>query len=272
MTKSAEDAEREVEASRDELDRTMEALKERMTPGQLLDEAMRTMGGAGNQILARFVDQAKENPMPLAVMGVGLAWLMTSNRRASAASGSRGYEPRSFAPVGEAGADDGGGPGIGERMHDVADRASGAAASAREKIGDAAAGVAGAARDAKHRAANAMHLAADRAGAYGEQTRDAIAELIEREPLLIGGAGLLAGLALGAALPATAAERRYIGPMAEKAADKTRTLAQEGLEKVKDTAAAVYGGAKDELERRTEGPGSQEAAETPYDYGASPPH
>ena len=70
MMKSAEEVEREVEASRGELDRTVEALKDKMTPGQIFDEATRAMGGAGQQVMSKFVDQARENPMPLAVMGL----------------------------------------------------------------------------------------------------------------------------------------------------------------------------------------------------------
>ena len=109
MTTSAMDAEREVEASRGRLDQTMEALRDKMTPGQLFDEAMHTMGGAGSQIASKFVEQAKENPLPLAVMGLGLAWLMSSNNRSAARSAWR--EPRSFAYDGDDSDHTGEGPG-----------------------------------------------------------------------------------------------------------------------------------------------------------------
>ena len=67
MTKTAADIEREVEASRSNLDRTVESLKDKMTPGQLFDETSRALGSTGQQVFAKFVEQAKENPMPLAV-------------------------------------------------------------------------------------------------------------------------------------------------------------------------------------------------------------
>lgn len=96
MTKTAEDVEREVEASRGNLDRTVEALKGKMTPGQLFDEAAHAMGGAGQEMFSKFVDQAKENPMPLAVMGLGLAWLMSTSNKGGARPTTA--EERSFAP------------------------------------------------------------------------------------------------------------------------------------------------------------------------------
>ncbi|WP_334165458.1 DUF3618 domain-containing protein, partial [Phenylobacterium sp.] len=65
--KSAADVEREVEASREELERTVEALKDKMTPGELFNEASRAMGGAGNRMMMKVVDQAKENPVPVAL-------------------------------------------------------------------------------------------------------------------------------------------------------------------------------------------------------------
>ena len=148
MTKTAADVEREVEASRGNLDRTVDALREKMTPGQLFDEASRAMGGAGQQVLTKFVEQAKENPMPLAVMGLGLAWLMSTSSK-SAPSAPRGYRSLSDIASTTSGR-------LGERVHGAGDKVSDMVDGAREKVGDMASSV-----------GDLRRTAADRAGEYG---------------------------------------------------------------------------------------------------------
>ena len=281
ITKSSEEAEREVEASRSELNRTMEALKDRMTPGQLFDEAMRMSGGAGQQIMAKFLDQAKANPMPLAVMGVGLAWLMTSNNRPP------GYrESRSFAPADGSGMTyyDTGADGEGltdklsDAMSDAGDRAadmagsardalSGAAGSARSALSsasdtarsrmhdgagalsDAASGAARSAKDAAQRVGSVAGDAAQKASEVGHRAQDALADLLQREPLLAGGLGLLLGLAVGAALPSTDAEDRLLGATRDRVLEKGKALAQDKIGDVKDVAQAALESAKDEIQK-----------------------
>jgi hypothetical protein len=235
MTKSAEDVEREVETSRENLDRTVEALKSKMTPGQLFDEATHAMGGAGQQVFSKFLDQAKENPMPLAVMGLGLAWLMsTSNKGGSRPST---YEERAFAPAP--------GRGIGDKVHAVGDKASDLISGAREKLSGATAS-----------AGEFGHTAADRAMHYGQQAKRSFAEVLEKEPLLLGAAGLLVGAAIGAALPPTEAEDRTIGPMRDKMFDKGKDLAQSGMQQAGDVAQAAYSSVKSELQQSADDGGA----------------
>lgn len=73
MTKSAEEIEREVERTRSHMDRTVDELSERMSPGQLLDEVVRGMRGSGR--LSGMGRQVREQPLPLALFGVGLVWV-----------------------------------------------------------------------------------------------------------------------------------------------------------------------------------------------------
>jgi hypothetical protein len=245
MTKSAADVEREVEASRGELDRTVEALKDKMTPGELFDEASRAMGGAGRQVISKLVEQAKENPMPLAVMGLGLAWLMTST--------SRPYEPRSFASSASSG------PGLGEKVREVGHKATDALFSAKEKLGDAVTSAGEAGRSAAHDLGSATGAAAGRAETYGRQAGRGFMDMLEREPLLIGGLAVAVGAAIGAALPSTEAEDRIVGEARDRLVEKGREAMQEGLEKAEEVAQAAYSGAKAEVENVTRG--SSEADE-----------
>lgn len=227
MTKTAADVEREVEASRGDLDRTVDALREKMTPGQLFDEASRAMGGAGQQVLSKFVEQAKENPMPLAVMGLGLAWLMSTSGK-----------PRPSAPPGYREPRDWGQPqnGLGDRVHAAGDKVSDLVAGARGKVSDAASSMSELGRSA-----------ADRAGEYGDSVQRRFADILEREPLLLGAAGLLVGAAIGAALPPTGFEDRVVGPVRDKVMDKGKDLAQTGIQQASDVAQTAYAALKTDL-------------------------
>lgn len=236
MTKTAADVEREVEASRGNLDRTVDALRDKMTPGQLFDEASRAMGGAGQQVMSKFFEQATENPMPLAVMGLGLAWLMSTSGK-SGASAPAGYRnPSDFAAPHT---------GLGERVHAAGDKVSDLVAGARDKVADASASL-----------GDLGHSAGTRAGELGERAQRSFAQVLEREPLLLGAAGLLVGAAIGAALPSTDLEDRMVGPVRDMILDKGKDLAQTGLHQAGDVAQTAYDALKTELQDSADSGGS----------------
>lgn len=251
MMKSAADVEREVETSRSNLDRTMEALKDKMTPGQLFDEASRALGSTGQQVFSKFVEQAKENPMPLAVMGLGLAWLMTSSGKKHSYDYSS-HEPRSFEPTGYdaesgryglAGAAD----GIGDKASELAAGVKEKLSDARHRIADAGASVGERGRSAAHGLNSAAHTAADKAGQYRDRAQRTFSRTLESEPLLIGAIGLAVGAAIGASLPHTDMEDRKLGPLRDKALEKGKELAEGTMQQAGEVAQAAYGSVKDEL-------------------------
>jgi hypothetical protein len=249
MNRTAAEVEAEVEASRSELDRNVEALKQKMTPGQLFDEAARLMGGTGQQVASKFVEQAKANPMPLAVMGLGLAWLMASNNRAPSYG-----ERRSFAPGDEYGygwegdqaAREGG--GLKEKAAGAGETASHALSSAREKLSAGAGSMADRGRAAGQQLGSATSAARERAGQVAHQAQRTFQQTLESEPLLIAGLGLIVGAAIGASLPSTAAEDRVMGEARDRVVGKGKDLAQTGLQKASGVAQTAYGAVKSELQ------------------------
>lgn len=257
MRTSAE-IEADVEASRSDLDRNVEALKQKMTPGQLFDETVRMLGGAGQQVAAKFADQAKANPMPLAVMGLGLAWLMMSNNKSqagSAAYGRAGYEPRSFAAsydpvtayVPEA-SGEGASHGLKDKARQLGEKAQDMVADVQEKVAGARDTLADTGRSAGHRLSAGLDSARQGASDAGRRAQQTFIDMLQAEPLLIAGAGLLVGLAVGAALPATEAEDRVFGETRDKLVEKGKAMAHEGLEKVSAATEATYGAVKSELQ------------------------
>ncbi|RWB50991.1 DUF3618 domain-containing protein, partial [Mesorhizobium sp.] len=84
--KSAAELEREAEATRARVVATAESIRDKMTPGQLVDElAGLFSGGAGAEMLANLKAQVRDNPLPLTVIGAGLAWLMLGSGASAAA-------------------------------------------------------------------------------------------------------------------------------------------------------------------------------------------
>ena len=164
----AAELEREAEAARARLSDTADQIRARMSPGQLMDEVLNQFrGGDGSQMLANLRGQVRDNPMALALVGSGLAWLMMgsgaqaqglagpSGAPSSPRTGSLRHRPAgelppggSYAggelglPRGSAGSE----PGTGERLGSR-DRPSGSAASG-SAVGSARSDMAHGASDA----------------------------------------------------------------------------------------------------------------------------
>jgi ElaB/YqjD/DUF883 family membrane-anchored ribosome-binding protein len=81
----ADRLERDLEQDREHLRATLGAIEEKMSPGRLLDEAMSYFNTGPKAFASDLTTQIRDNPMPALLTGVGLAWLMMSDRKAPAA-------------------------------------------------------------------------------------------------------------------------------------------------------------------------------------------
>lgn len=85
--KSAAEIEREVEGTRARLTGTIEELKERVSPNNLMDQAVDYLRGSGGQeFISNLGTSVRQNPLPILLIGAGIGWLMMSGNR------SRDYE------------------------------------------------------------------------------------------------------------------------------------------------------------------------------------
>jgi hypothetical protein len=202
--------------------------------------------------VAKLIDQAKANPMPFAVMGLGLAWLASNSNEKDARR--RSSEPRSFASDR---------PGLLDKAQDAAsgaigsvtDAVQGAAEHAGTTMSDTATAISDTASrsmgETRDRVATIGANAAQTAQDFSRRSRDAASDLFDREPLLVGVLGLFVGLALGAGAPATETEteKKALAPLASKVAGAAKEIAQDGLEQLSGAAEAAYSSAKDEFRR-----------------------
>lgn len=75
--KSSAQIQQEIEADRQRIGARIDAIQERMTPGRLVDEVLAYAKGSGGGEYLRSLGYAiKDNPIPVALMGIGLVWLM----------------------------------------------------------------------------------------------------------------------------------------------------------------------------------------------------
>lgn len=75
-TNEQTDLEHDVSAERARVDATINEIQNRLTPGQLIDEVLRHGRAPGKDFVASLGRTLADNPIPTALVGVGLMWLL----------------------------------------------------------------------------------------------------------------------------------------------------------------------------------------------------
>jgi ElaB/YqjD/DUF883 family membrane-anchored ribosome-binding protein len=290
MTSSAQ-LEREAEQTRSQLAQRLDELRERITPGQLVDEAVDYAKDSGGGVFVRNLGrQATANPLPVALIGAGIAWLMLSNGKrqsTAAASINRAAEAaidgarQSMADVGAQIGEFGqkASAQATEVGQQASERANNWASDASDRVTDARGPRAGNAisslsenassayETAKSRASETYERVADQAKQASSTTADTVAGLGQRtaaasrdllqfcktQPLVIAGLGMALGAILGALIPPTETEDNLMGETSDRLKDQAREVAEDQIERTK--SAAKSGFKQAEAEFNVEGPG-----------------
>lgn len=80
-TRTPEEIERDIERTRADFSSTVEALQQKLKPSELADQAREyVMATPPVASTMNAVNSVRANPIPYAMIGIGIAWLMTSNR------------------------------------------------------------------------------------------------------------------------------------------------------------------------------------------------
>jgi hypothetical protein len=268
---TSEQLEREAELTRAQIADSLAELRDRMTPGQVMDETLDYFrDGRAGQFVRNLRQQVVENPIPVALIGAGLGWLMLGNRASrsqsvlsnaaqmkttryepSAVAGAR-YSADRAARETSAWAKDAA-SGVGEASRDAGFKLKGAAREAGAAVGGAAASIGDAASSLYESAGEAYDMAADRARGAGrsastlganavESSRNLLAFLRE-EPLVLAGVGLALGAVLGTALQMTETEKQLMG----KASDAVKEGVGEAAEQTWEKGKAMANEAADQI-------------------------
>jgi len=77
MTRHHDDTlERDLADEQAKVAQTIDEIQHRLSPGQLIDEVMRHGRGTGSGVVANLGRTLSANPVPTALIGVGLLWLL----------------------------------------------------------------------------------------------------------------------------------------------------------------------------------------------------
>ncbi|MGZ8218184.1 DUF3618 domain-containing protein [Methylomagnum sp.] len=75
-----EDIEQDIEKTRNRMAGTLDDLQKKLSPGQMVDEALGYLDEKAGWIGSEVMGTLRDNPVPATMVGVGLAWLFMSGR------------------------------------------------------------------------------------------------------------------------------------------------------------------------------------------------
>lgn len=216
-----------------------------------LNNVSESMGDAGTYV----VSNAKRNPLPLALIGLGIGMLLMQNSR-STSGYSNGGRRRSNQQGGNQG---------GSALRQVASTTTGALSTAQKTVGNVAGSayegvgnvassayegvtnVAGSAYEGVTGAATSAYQGVTSlASTTGEQvqhlTRRAqtqYEQTLEENPLAIGAIALALGAVVGLAIPSTQYENQLLGDTRENLVQSVEEAARGAFERVQEVAGEV---------------------------------
>jgi ElaB/YqjD/DUF883 family membrane-anchored ribosome-binding protein len=264
----------EIEDTRAEMSQTINEIQERLSPEHLMGQVKETvrdatvgkvervmhqagetiadvtepareaMGRAGTVIkeTGRSVGQSMwRNPIPVALIGLGLGMLVMRQYRGSGGD----YERRGRTPrrsqyfttdemdYGETmgattGTEMDAGTtrtGMGTRMASGTGSVAGALNQVKETASDLA-------NRSTTAFSNLGTKAKDRASTVGRR----FGEVLRENPLAVGAVAVAAGTAVGLAIPSTRFESEYVGEASRNLVDKAQEIGREAIDKVQDAA------------------------------------
>jgi hypothetical protein len=173
------------------------------------DEVSRRGAGLGSIL--------REHPVALTLIGVGLAWLALTARSGERAVWSSGIPGRLGHRVQRLGED------VRDAASNAYDRANDTVRSAAEHLRDQVSGSGVGNIDP----AGMVRAGSDRVA----RTASGVTHFVEDNPLIGGAIGLAAGIAIGAALPSTRTEDRWLGEASDEAYGRLKTTAEGAIDR-----------------------------------------
>ena len=272
----------EIDSTRGRMDETIDRLENRLHGRHLIDEIVgffRRGDSEGrvdewkekvSRSAGTVVDSVKAHPVPLLMIGAGVAWLIYQNRSASRGSdyytGAIDYTGEDYPGTGyeSYGSSSGGGyeaqgysaEGLPEGS--TSSSVAGVAGQAKEKLSnlsnqarEKAAELSARGRQkldsARERASQLGHEAQERGRQVYDRTRERVVTTADQHPLEVGIGFLALGVLAGLAMPTPQVVSRSLAP----AADKLRQAGSDLVEKGKRVAHAATEAAK--VEAKTQG-------------------
>ncbi|MGQ0815809.1 MAG: DUF3618 domain-containing protein [Gemmatimonadota bacterium] len=242
MARDTEQLRVEIEHTRDRMSDTLGQLGERLNPRRIkqrvknnireatigrVENMARQAADRVNDSRNGLLNTIRDNPIPAAMVGIGLGWLLFNGRRER---DTGRLEARHHEDIGEF-------TGTGY-VGDVS------AATPRLKQDDAAGGPgASISHDretgVRERVSEVAHRAEERVSDVSHRVEDSFQRSLQDQPLAVGAVALAVGLAAGFAIPETRRESQLMGSARDRLMERARETASDAKERVQQVAERV---------------------------------
>ncbi|HUF61392.1 MAG TPA: DUF3618 domain-containing protein [Verrucomicrobiales bacterium] len=224
-----------IEATRERMDRTVDALSEKLDPRQVVDGISDWVGNASfedalesaRKSVKQAASHVRRHPVPYTLAGAGMAWLAVELIRKHGAGADQ--TASTWTEKGEAAKE-----AVSGALHTMGESAGRAATEAKEAVatgaGKAGRTLARGYARASEACQDAFHTTKDKLS--GRQ--DSIANVVAQNPLAVGGGLIALGVIAGILLPRTRAEDRWIGEGSERLLEGARNAGRAALQRGKD--------------------------------------
>lgn len=241
MSDTTQHLEHEIEAHRAGVEQTLDKLKQRLSVDQVVTDMGQFLGVENvRETLNAAGRQVRENPMALALIGAGVAWLVMG--RGSDAGSSRS-EWRGDGTTGYRGASDDrwhSGDTGHHPMNPSSESLTDKARATVSDLGETLAEVPGKVQDAVGRATEGVQSTVDAAREKAASSVRPLTDRLAAQPLLVGAATVMVGAILGSALPRTRVEDRLLGPQRDRLVDAASRAGSDMGNRMADAALTTY--------------------------------
>jgi len=245
----------QIEETRNQMGDTIDAIQERLSFSNISDQvsdrvthaietakntaydatigkAVTFMKNMGDGISDNtMVKTAKNNPVPLALIGIGtglLAYNMMKPRQHRSFDGRREWNPEETYPEPVSSE-----PSIlkstQDKLSEAADTVTNAASTAYDNVSNTM-------TNAYSSAGDVAHKAYDKAGEFGQYTQQQYEHLMDENPLAVGAIALAIGAAIGLAIPSTSYEDKLMGETRDRVLERVQSTANQYIDKAKNVA------------------------------------
>ncbi len=272
---SPEEIRDQIEETRSDMSETIDEIQARLSPENLVEQAKGTVRdatiGKAEQVVSDATDTAKgagmglmetikQNPIPAALAGIGIAWLWRNRQsappqqryqmqRSRYAGRAMPYYEGDYVPA--AYGRTGGQARQGADMTgQVQERVSDTASQVQSTVGGAASQVQDKAAQMTDQVQQQVGEWTDQAQQQMYEARDWFQQTLDDNPLLLGALALGAGLAVGLAVPETQTEQQMMGQARDQLMETAQTKAQQVMDKAQSVAQEATSAARQEAQEQ----------------------
>ena len=201
--------EMDIHRTRERMGQGLEAIGDKFRPERIKQRAKAAVSRKG----ANLFRTAKENPVPTAIIALGLTLLFKARSKERGTENGDGYATRRWS---------GQDLDLEELDRDVRDTGQGLKGKTHELAGNAKDKVQEVAGTAREKVSHAAEQVSEKA----KRTGNTLQRFFESNPLIAGAGVVVLGAAIGALIPESQKEKQIMGHARDQIVDKAKNVAQ----------------------------------------------